>query len=267
MRHRMWGGLVAAMALASTATIASAASINVQFGETSSIFGPTPHYTGAAVVGGAADLWNFAGGDFNPDYKNPNATGWGRTISGQALFDSAGSATSVKLSLTTPDAFISLENFAPIFKGTSAAALMDSFVFADGNRLGYGGGEDGPGFVTLSGLKAGEDYRLILLSAGDVVGRATRFTVDGVEKIATPSGVAAFIEGDTYVSFLAHANADGNLMVAFDAASGREGNLNGLQLVDLGPTGAPEPAAWALLIVGFGAAGAALRAQRRRRLA
>ena len=61
MRFRFGGRLVLAALAAVMAHGASAAVINVQFGETSTIFGPTAHYTGGAVVGGDGDLWNFAG--------------------------------------------------------------------------------------------------------------------------------------------------------------------------------------------------------------
>jgi hypothetical protein len=249
--------------------VSAAGTINVQFGETSSIFGPTPQYTGAAVVGGAGDQWNLAGGTFNPDYLT-STQGWGRTITNLALFDSTGAATGATLSLTTPDAFISLEHFSPFFKGTAYADLMDSFVFADGSRLGNGGGQDGAGVVSLSGLDAGATYELILLSSGDVVGRATRFTLDGVDKIATPTGIGTFAQDDNFVNFVTTADAGGSLSFTFDAASGAEGNLNGLQLVELrrpeidgSPT--PEPASWALMMLGFGAIGGAARMRRRTR--
>ena len=268
MRFRFGAPLVLAGLMAVLAHGTSAAAvINVQFGETSSIFGPTPHYTGGAVVGGAGDLWTFAGGTFNPDYLTSTA-GWGRTITALPLIDSAGVATSATLSLTTPDAFISLEHFTPIFKGTAYADLMDSFVFADGARLGQAGGQDGAGSVTISGLNAGANYELILLSAGDVVGRATRFTLGGTDKLATPTGVASFVEGDTFVRFLTQADAGGSLSFTFEAASGFEGDLNGLQLVEKGrpaevePSAAPEPTSWALLILGFGLVGGTMRGRR-----
>jgi hypothetical protein len=252
--------------------VSAAGAIDVQFGATGTVFGPTPQYTGAAVVGGASDQWNFAGGTFNPDYLTSTA-GWGRTITNQALFDTAGAATGATLSLTTPDAFISLEAFHPFFKTTPYADLMDSFVFADGNRLGNGGGQDGAGLVTLNGLDAGGLYELILLSSGDVIGRATRFTLDGVEKIATPTGIGTFASGDNFVTFLTQADVGGSLSFTFDAASGAEGNLNGLQLVELqrpeidGGSPTPEPGTWGLMLLGFGAVGGAMRVRRRARLA
>jgi hypothetical protein len=253
------GGAMALMACGAS----HAALIDVQFGENDNILGPTPQYTGSAVLGGANDQWNYVGGAFNPDYLNSHATGWGRTITNQPLTDTLGNATGVSLSLTTPDAFISLAAFAPIFKNSPYANLMDSFVFAGGSRLGNGPGQDGPGSVTLSGLIAGDTYRLILLSAGDVIGRATTFTLDGDTKVATPTSAQTFIDGGNYVTFQSQAGAAGSLTFAFDAASGLEGNLNGLQLLDLGARdqtpGVPEPAAWALMILGFGAAGARLR--------
>ena len=241
---------------------AQASVIDVQFGENDAILGPTPQYTGAAVVGGANDQWNFAGGAFVADYLNPHATGWGRTITGMPLSDTLGNATGVTLSLTTPDAFISLEHYAPIFKGSAYAALMDSFVFSDGSRLGGGPGQDGAGTVTLGGLDVGSTYELILLSAGDVIGRATRFTLGGVSEIATPTAAQTFIDGGNYVTFTTEADPTGAISFTFDAASGLEGNLNGLQLIDLGDRGVPEPAAWALMILGFGLTGARLRDRR-----
>lgn len=267
MRNRLRDILaVAGLAAVLGGGVAAAGTIDVQFGATGMVFGPTPQYSGAAVTGGASDQWNFVGGTFNPDYLT-STLGWGRTITNQPLFDVAGAATGASLSLTTPDAFISLAAFNPFFKSTAYADLMDSFVFADGNRLGNGPGADGAGLVTLSGLNAGGLYELILLSSGDVVGRATRFTLDGVDKVATPTGIGTFAQGDNYVTFLAAADAGGSLSFTFDAGSGIEGNLNGLQLIELrrpeidgSPT--PEPGTWALMILGFGAVGGVMRARR-----
>jgi hypothetical protein len=251
----LWGSIarllpIAAVVLLLGGGTAQATLINVQFGETDDgLLGPTTQYSGAAVLGGAGDQWNFVGGSLPESYLVYNGAGWGRTVTNQPLLDATGAATGVQLSLTTPNAFISLESFDPIFEGSPYAALMSSFVFADDDRT-LPAGNDGPGTVTLTGLAANALYELVLYSAGDVVGRATSFTVNGQTETVTPTGVAAFIEGDTFARFLVSADALGTLSFTFAAGNGQEANLNGLQL-----TAVPEPASLGLFatsLVGLG---------------
>src|SRR5262249_19221868 len=158
---------------------------------------------------------------------NPNATGWGRAVNNQPLFTAAGAATSVQLSLTTPDAFVNLQGFNPFFKNTSYAALMNSFVFADDNRVNPQG-DAGAGLLAITGLTPDGLQDPTPYAAGHVVGRQTEFTVNGDVERVTPSGVAALVEGDTYARFQVAADSTGTLSILFAAGNGQEANLNGL---------------------------------------
>jgi hypothetical protein len=101
-------------------------------------------------------------------------------------------------------------------------------------------------------LTPGDTYRLILYSAANRTGRVTDFTVsDGQMQSVTPSGSAIFAKGDTYADFTTTASSQGGLSITITAGNADEGNLNGIQLQDLGPSAVvPEPNTLLLASVG-----------------
>lgn len=83
-------------------------------------------------------------------------------------------------------------------------------------------------------------------------------SVNGATQRDTQSGAGSFIAGDTYLHFAGTADARGFVNINVSTVSG-ESDLNGLQL---SIASVPEPASWAMLLIGFGGLGAALRSRR-----
>jgi PEP-CTERM motif len=75
----------------------------------------------------------------------------------------------------------------------------------------------------------------------------------------------SFVDGDVWNSFTYDFTATGDLTKIgfFNASAGGVSEV-GLDDVNLTPTGVPEPATWAAMLLGFGAVGVAMRTSRRR---
>ena len=204
--------------------------IDVQFNTSG-----TATYGGAAVLGAAGDVWNAFGQN-----TESGASGSG------SLVRSDGTASGVTLSYSTPNGFFDASGGGALFDGTPYANLMTAYLFADNH------GVSGPGTVSFAGLTPGDSYQLSLYSAANSAGRITDFTLsDGQMQSVTPSGSATFAKGNTYADFTTTANSQGGLSITITTGNADEGDLNGIQLQDLGPTAVPEPST--AIVAAFGA--------------
>jgi hypothetical protein len=163
------------------------------------------------------------------------------------------------------------------------AAIWDTISFAG---LPIGSGALIPVSVTVDGHFFGGASGLIRNYVGyggsgglDVNKIPSQFLNDGQNQFldnlyVTPSSPTIFL----YLELYANAGADGDLHkigladyshtlhFSWELPEGVTAtSASGVFLTDV--SAAPEPAAWALMLAGFGAAGGALRGRRRRRLA
>jgi hypothetical protein len=219
------------------ASSASAALINIQFGQSNStVFGgPTAAYAGPAVIGNSGATWNLFTAPFA--VNGP----FGFSASDQPLANADGTASTATVSYATPDTMIHLATAT--FTGTPYEGLMNSFMFTDNNR---NADRDGPGTVTVKGLAPGGQYRVVLYSAADLVGRGTLLDVNGTSTTLTAAGSKTFVQGENYADLLTTATANGEVLVTIGraATNSLEGDLNGIQIVAV-----PEPA-WAGMLIG-----------------
>jgi hypothetical protein len=204
--------------------------INIQFGETNDGYpfgGPTQVYSGPAVFSASTNTWNLIAGPFLP---GPSS---GLSASDIPLVNSAGAASSVTLSYSTPNAFIDISNLGAIFNGTPQRNLMTSYLFADSIRNNNPSGHDGPGTVVLAGLTPHAYYETLVYSAADDIGRGTTFTVGGVKQTVTPTASTTFAVNNNFADFISQADAGGHLAISMSAAGTGafpEANMNGIQL-------------------------------------
>jgi len=183
--------------------------------------------SGAAVVGGAGDLWNGIAGD--------NGSG-----SGISLLDVNGNTTSVTLSYDSSGggAVTSLaQNTQP------NPSLMNDYLFnnTSGNIT-----------VTLQGLVASTTYDLYVYIASNDGGsgaRAVGVTANSAFASATGDPQTSFVAGLNYVMLTATSDALGTINInELDSAGvnvSGEVDLNGLQISSV-----PEPATLPLLAIG-----------------
>lgn len=182
---------------------------------------------GPAVFGTSSSVWNHLS----------RAT----SASNFSLVDDTGSATSVTLSYTR------LGSGSPNLSAGAYYNLLYSTVSS--------------GTVTLSGLDAGAAYDLVIFSSWD---GQPGVNVDGVTKtFATQQVSDALVEGQNFVRFLTHANANG--VVTFAPTDNPTGLAqfkawSGFQLQSAASV--PEPGAAALLLAGALAAVARRRSAR-----
>lgn len=224
--------IAAAAALATigaTQPVMAATLVNIQF------TGPQRQVStqvGAGVVGSAGDSWNQLFGNVGTASLNTTRN----AASGYSISYSADGAYASEASYTQ-------------FTGTPYANLMQGYL--------YGGGT--PITATISGLRANEAFTLHAITQGDnnSNGRRNDLTVNGQTASTTNSNTNRFIEGDNFAVFSGRANALGQIVLS-DVRGAGEANLNGLQLA----AGVPEPATWAMMIIGIGGVGVAMRRQR-----
>lgn len=126
---------------------------------------------------------------------------------------------------------------------------------------GYPYSGDTPIGVTVSGPRANKAFRLHAITQGDnnTYGRRNDLAVNGRTASTTNTDANSFIEGNNLALFSGRDNALGQI-VPTDTRGAGEANLNGLQLA----VGVPEPATWAMMIVGIGGVGGAMRRRRAR---
>ncbi|MGZ3402924.1 MAG: PEPxxWA-CTERM sorting domain-containing protein [Phenylobacterium sp.] len=132
---------------------------------------------------------------------------------------------------------------------TNLIAEADPFTNAFAN-MSYGAGQtvsvcQGGDGCTASGFHDFVSYLVTVGVAQDIafhIGAENTFLLGG----------RAFASADPLITIAAADNPDGSLHVILSDGVG-----NGLP-----PTGVPEPAAWALMLAGFGLSGAALRRRR-----
>ncbi len=124
-------------------------------------------------------------------------------------------------------------------------------------RLTFGySDENGPGLETVLGVSIGGDLTPFTLTATDAGFFARQFATATIDYVAT----AAF----TPISFTLLATNETGLVGNNDPM------IDGVsfeQVAEANPGAVPEPASWAMMIVGFGATGAALRRRRGRPIA
>lgn len=217
--------------LALSTDVQASVIVGVDFNQ--NIFSP-PAYSGAAVLGTAGDTWNGVWGNFSGTPAVLNLP----------LVDSTGAATSLTLSApalgyidagstTTP----------PLFSG-SAYDLMRDYVYASAADQKT---------ITVAGLTAGADYRLVLYSSTNLAGRKTDFTVSGVTKSVSPITASSLIEGVNYADFITAADGSGELSFTF-TGDGSESALNGFQIQSV--TAVPEPSSLTMVsLIGIFVAG------------
>lgn len=189
--------------------------VNVDFNQTT--FSSSPTYSGAAVLGASGDIWNGIGGPF----FSPSPV----SATGVPLVDAANAATGVTLDYSVTGFFDAGSSTSPPFFTGVAYDLLRDYAFSSGD-------------VTLSGLTAGTDYRVILYSSTNAAGRITEFTLSGVTQTVAPISTSNLAEGINYANFTTTADASGQIFISFKGigTSDSEGSLNGLQIKAV-----PEP--------------------------
>ncbi|MCA9200961.1 MAG: PEP-CTERM sorting domain-containing protein [Planctomycetales bacterium] len=229
--------IVAVTLLALSTDVQADLIVSVDFNEI--IFGPTTAYSGAAVLGAAGDTWKGVGKAFNdtsPVLNHP-------------LVDSTGATTSLTLSAPSLAFFdVGTNTTGPLYSG-SAYELMRDYVYAPASA---------PQTLTVSGLTAGADYRLVVYSSTNVAGRETNFTVNGVTKTVSPIATSNLIEFVNYADFTTAADGSGQLSFTF-TGNGSESALNGFQIQSVAAV--PEPSSLVMFSL-FGLCGAGLRRRR-----
>ncbi len=176
--------------------------IDVSFGNKDSV------PSGKAVVGADKDKWNAMDG---------------ASDSKVALTDAKGEKTDVTV---TYDAAGVWDANDAGFAETKYAKLLSHYLYSNDAKK-----------VTLSGLTGKATYDLVVYSASNNDGRATKFTVGKDSKTTTYAlDKKELAEGVNYARFTATADADGKVEITYEGVDGSEGNLNAIQLT---PKAAP----------------------------
>jgi hypothetical protein len=175
----------------------------------------------------------------NFDLDAPPVLNW----PGDAVFTSTGAPGSVDL-IGSPPPFFDLQ------PGNGY------YVDLDGST---GGGHDPAGQLTSTGIFGPGTYTLQFLLAGNLRGapdQSTTVNLGDFSATLTPSSTTAF----TLQSFTFTTTVAGNLVFTEHGPSDQQGNLLDNVLLS---TGVPEPATWAMMLLGFGGLGGLLRVRRR----
>lgn len=208
----------------------AARTINVDF-NTSDGSGGT--YSGQAAAPNSGTVWN--GLALGAETGGPLVS----TFTSGALVASDGStATPVTVTLGNFKVYEADEN-----QPAAATLLMTDFAYQQ--DLGTAGPDS---TFSINNLDTAFTYDLYLYSQnGGYAGTATRFTIDGISRIATNGGnVGSLVEDTNYVLFQGlRPDAFGAIAGTFNSAKDADnGAFNGFQLVQI-PI--PEPTALSLL--------------------
>lgn len=214
-------GLLAGNGLLSLATASFAATVNVDFNNSSS-----PTYSGTAAAPDAGTTWN---GVLCPTYP----TSWTTTSSG-ALVNSNGGLSPVTFTLLNIGVHSSSgANVAP--------NLTNDYVVANTGTT-----------LTISGLLSGTGttYDLYMYVHPSGYGASypsyTTFTIGGVSKTASyNNNYSTFIEGKNYARFTGLTATGGVISCTVSDTAANQGAFNGFQLVET-----PEPTTAVLLVSG-----------------
>jgi len=199
------------------------------------------HPTGAAVIGSSGDYWNVSPGAFATNLALDNT---GDTSAGFTLNESATNGGSYN------DGSSSLPN----------SNLTNGYLY---------GSNTNPITMTLTGLNAGEQYDLLVYTAGDPGagnGRPEAITVDSLTTLdATANGGgSSWNQGVNYVEFVGIAGSS-TLTISAATTNNTQPQVNGFQLEDVGPAppSSPEPGSIVSMATGVALIGTfALRRKR-----
>ena len=159
------------------------------------------------MVGSEGDKWNAPEGH-----------------QGQAivLSDVKGTKTDVRLTFDADRTYDAIHNHSPFIGGPYENLLRHYLVAFEEHK------------VALQGLTPGARYSLYLYSASNPGGnnRVTKFTIGAQTRSTTFSTEEkAFTPGVNCARFAVTADQDGKLVLIYSGDEGREGNLNGLQIM------------------------------------
>ncbi len=199
----------------------------------------TVNFDAPGGIGGT----NYSGpgadtGGVTSEYWNP-ITFDGTTSAGLASDDST--QTTVKFTDTSADYVSS--------GGATAISLFTPFIRVDGNN-----GNSGDDTETLSGVSAGVYDLYIYSQNGGYASRGGIFTLGSAVQTVTNNGdQSSFVEGVNYTEFT-NITLETAGSIAFSYVPNPpqygEGDLNGVQLVEVATV--PEPSTWAMLLGGAG---------------
>ena len=234
----------------------------------------------AVLVMGAAASASAA----NYLYMTGSSNPWGSTSEDSAMDAAFGAGAWDKVNgfdaakLTAGYSFIYLDGGDGISSEynafvTANSAGLDAFLAGGGHLMANAARWDQPNLVTPdgTGLVSGFSHTASLTAAGvlaglDLNGAGTSWTgnffshdvVTGIDTCYVTGGA-----GCVFGSKGAGLFVGGQTSPQFQSGGGEELRVNELRLA----AAIPEPASWALMIGGFGLAGAALRTRRRQALA
>jgi hypothetical protein len=195
--------------------------------------------TGAAVVGSAADIWNYQ----TNSYALPD---------GISLYDVSGLATDVTLKVT-PDVGGGISEYSnPSDTGLQLQSTSVANLYQGILNSGYAANGNNPGFgstFTFSGLNAGLTYSLYVYSAFNNTSRSSAWSLNSATPVDVgPNGSASVLTNpNNFIKLTGVADDSGSLTLQAEGVSG-EIDVNGFQLQ---AAAVPEPSTYGLLLGGF----------------
>lgn len=240
--------------LAALASYADATLINIDFNDVDHYGTSSPTYTGLA---GAPDPAGSSA------YWNNVSAPWKDVLRAEALRDSAGTATSVALSLATSSTFANLGDQETGGPGGAFADLMSDYAMLDSGSSTVVRSASG----TFSGLVPSATYDLYFYGQGDNFSRSgprgqnTLFTLGTISKQTSWDGFSTgdglLLEDVEFVKFTAAADTTGriafswsnvvpglggNVQTDADGIASRYAAINAIQILPSASSTVPEPA-------------------------